>query len=246
MPKRVSITEEFGKYLAILLSEKIQTVYDDFDTNSFIQSIDNGVTDKSYTQRVVYFAEQLNAYLPQDYEKSLSLLVSILGQENPNETGMFTHYWWVMPIAKFVEIYGLDHYEPSIKAIEEITKRNTGEYAIRPYIRKYPDACIKQMVSWAKSDNFHLRRLASEGLRPKLPWSTKLDIFNDNCEPVFNILELLKEDKIMFVKKSVGNHLTDWLKVNYDPTAKLLRNWQKSDNEHTKWIVKRATRKIKI
>ncbi|HED09155.1 MAG TPA: 3-methyladenine DNA glycosylase, partial [Caldithrix abyssi] len=106
--------------------------------------------------------------------------------------------------------------------------------------------CLKQMNNWAQSDNFHLRRLASEGLRPKLPWSTRLDTFNDNPEPVFEILELLKEDEIMFVKKSVGNHLTDWLKVNYDPTAKLLRRWQKSDNEHTKWIVKRATRKIRV
>lgn len=246
MSKRISITEQFGKSLAVLLSEKIKTVYSDFDSNAFIQSIDNGVTDKSYSQRVVYFAEQLHTYLPQDYKKSLSMLVSILGEENPNETGMFTHYWWVMPIAKFVEIYGIDDYELSIKAIAEITKRNTGEYAIRPYIRKYPDLCIVQMETWAKSDSFHLRRLASEGLRPKLPWSTKLDTFNDNPAPVFNVLELLKEDDVMFVKKSVANHLTDWLKANYDPTAELLRDWQKSDNKHTQWIVKRATRKIAI
>lgn len=246
MSKRISITEQFGKSLAVLLSEKIKTVYNDFDSNAFIQSIDKGVTDQSYSQRVVYFAEQLQTYLPQDYEKSLSLLVSILGEENPNETGMFTHYWWVMPIAKFVEIYGLDDYELSINAIAEITKRNTGEYAIRPYIRKYPDLCLEQMENWAKSDNFHLRRLASEGLRPKLPWSTKLDTFNDNPAPVFNVLELLKEDSVMFVKKSVGNHLTDWLKVSYDPAAELLKVWQKSDNKHTQWIVKRATRKITI
>lgn len=172
--------------------------------------------------------------------------IPILGEENPKETGMFTDYWWIMPIGKYLELYGLDNYDTSIKAIEEITKRNTGEYAIRPFIRKYPDKCLKQMMRWAKSNNFHLRRLASEGLRPKLPWATKLDDFNDKPEPVFEILEQLKEDEIMFVKKSVGNHLTDWLKVNYEPTRALLKEWQKSKNKHTQWIITRATRKISI
>ena len=246
MVERLSITEQFGKSLAILLSEKIESVYPKFDSKSFIKAVEKGVPDKSYTERIIFIAEQLFEYLPKKYESAIKILEGILGEENPNETGMFTEYWWVMPIGKYVELYGLDNYEISIKAIEEITKRNTGEYAVRPFIRKYPNKCLKQMKNWAKSEDFHLRRLASEGLRPKLPWSTKLDIFDDNPEPVFEILELLKEDEIMFVKKSVGNHLTDWLKVYYEPTKKLLKEWQTSKNKHTQWIIKRATRKINI
>jgi len=246
MAEKLSITEHFGKSLAILLSEKIQPVYPKFDISSFILAIEEGVIGKTYTQRIIFFAEQLFEHLPKDFEQAMKILLETLGEENPNETGMFTHYWWILPIAKYVELYGIDHYKLSIKSISEITKRNTGEYAIRPFIRKYPDKCLKQMKKWAKSDNFHLRRLASEGLRPKLPWSAKLDTFNDNPAPVFEILELLKEDQIMFVKKSVGNHLTDWLKVNYEPTKELLHKWQKSENKHTKWIIKRATRKITI
>jgi hypothetical protein len=110
--------------------------------------------------------------------KASSILVSILGEENKNETGMFTEFYWIMPIGKFVEKYGLEHLEISIRAIEEITKRNTGEYAVRPFIRKYPRELLVIMKKWAKSDNFHLRRLASEGLRPKLPWATKLDVYS--------------------------------------------------------------------
>ncbi len=246
MGERINITEQFGKPLAILLSEKIEIVYTKFDSKSFIKSVDQGVIGKSYTQRISFLAEQLYEHLPKEFEKAIKIFYDIFGDENPNETGMFTEYWWIMPIGKYVELYGLDEYEKSIKAIEEITKRNTGEYAIRPFIRKYPKKSLKQMKKWAKSDNFHLRRLASEGLRPKLPWSTKLDTFNDNPEPVFEILELLKEDEVMFVKKSVGNHMTDWLKVNYEPAQKLLKEWQKSNNKHTQWIIKRATRKIGI
>ena len=157
---------------------------------------------------------------------------------------MFTNFYWILPIGKFVEKYGLEYYDISIHAISEITKRNTGEYGIRPFIRKYPKKTLKIMKKWAKSKNFHLRRLASEGLRPKLPWATKLDVFIENPKPVFEILELLKEDSIKFVQKSVANHLTDYLKVNPNPTFELLKKWNVSDNKHTQWIIKHATRKV--
>lgn len=156
---------------------------------------------------------------------------------------MFTHYYWILPIGKFVELYGIEYFSLSMNAIEEITKRNTGEYAVRPFIRKYPEKSLEIIEKWAKSPNFHLRRLASEGLRPKLPWASKLDTFIENPAPVFQILELLKEDEILFVKKSVANHLTDWLKVNKEAVLPLIHRWKISENPHTQWIIKRATRK---
>lgn len=241
-----SITEQFGTNLAVLLSDKIQSVYSTFDQERFIDGISRNLDGKTYTQRVELFADQLQATIPMEYPESVELLVSILGEENPNETGMFKHFYWVLPIGKFIEKYGLDHLEVSLDAIEEVTKRNTGEYAIRPFVRTYPQECLNRITGWASSENFHLRRLASEGLRPKLPWSPKLDTFLDNPQPVFDILELLKEDSVTFVKKSVANHLTDWLKVRPVPVTTLIKRWQKSDNPHTRWIVKRATRKVPL
>ena len=244
MGTNYSITEQFGANLAELLAEKICKVYHEFDTVHFIQDTANKTIGQSYTQRVATLAELLKIYLPADYKKALPILMAILGEENPNETGMFTHYYWILPIGKFVQEYGIEHFERSMKAIEEITKRNTGEYAVRPYIRKYPETSLKIIEQWAKSPNFHLRRLASEGLRPKLPWASKLETFIENPAPVFKILELLKEDEIVFVKKSVANHLTDWLKVNRERVLPLIERWKTSDNPHTQWIIKRATRKI--
>ncbi|MDO4770727.1 DNA alkylation repair protein [Porphyromonas sp.] len=241
-----SITEMFGRDLAELLAGKIKMVCKDFDAGGFVDAAEREVVGKTYTQRIAVLAELLRKFLPAQYEEALSILLSILGDENPNQTGMFTNYYWVMPIGKFVQEYGLEHFEASIEAISEITKRNTGEYAIRPYIRKYPTETLQVIERWAVSPDFHLRRLASEGLRPKLPWAPKLDTFIDQPEPVFHILELLKEDEIMFVKKSVANHLTDWLKVNKDAVIPLLRRLQTSRNPHTQWIVRRATRKISI
>ncbi len=241
-----SIAEMFGESLAELLAGKITAVYPAFDSKRFVSSVATKTQNRTYTQRIGIFAELLRDFLPQDYGKALSILVAILGEENPNETGMFTHYYWVMPVGKFIQEYGLDHFSLSINAIAEVTKRNTGEYALRPYLRKYPIETLTVIEQWAKSPDFHLRRLASDGLRPKLPWATMLEIFIENPTPVFDILELLKEDEVMFVKKSVANHLTDWLKVNKAAVTPLMVRWSKSENRHTQWILKRATRKISI
>jgi len=241
-----SITKWFGENLARLLAEKINKAYKGFDSEQYIQTIKQGSSNLGYTKRVELHAEALRKCLPQSYAKAIHILMKIVGEENPQETGMFKHFYWLMPVGKFVEMYGLEDFEISIQAIEEITKRNTGEYAIRPYIRKYPKKTIKIMQSWSKSNNFHLRRLASEGARPKLPWSTKLDTFIDKPEPVFKILENLLQDEVVFVKKSVANNLTDYLKVNKEVTLEFIKKHQKSNNVHTQWILKYATRKINI
>ncbi len=228
------------------MSDKILTVYKEFNKKEYIASIKNNCDTLSYTQRIELHAKLLSKFLPSSFKESSAILISILGGENQSETGMFKEFYWIMPIGKFIEIYGIEHFEISMYAIEEITKRNTGEYAIRTFIRRYPEKSLQRMTTWAKSENFHLRRLASEGLRPKLPWATKLDLYNDKPKVVFEILEILKEDEIMFVKKSVANHLTDWLKVNKSAAVALIKKWSKSKNKNTQWIIKRATRKITV
>lgn len=240
-----SITESFGANLAKLLGEKIQNEHRSFRKNEFIKTVRKRVGGEVYTQRVEIIAEELQNFLPGKYPDAVKILMKILGPENPNETGMFKHYYWQMPIGKFIEKFGIDDFEISLEAIAEVTKRNTGEYAIRPFIRRYPKKTVAQMKNWARSDNFHLRRLACEGLRPKLPWAPKLEEFIGEPKPVFEILELLKDDPVKFVKKSVANHLTDYIKVNAKAVRPLIGRWRKSKNEHTQWIVKHATRKIR-
>lgn len=244
MATTIKITELFGANLAELLAEKIKPVYPAFDSKGFIDNVDKRTVDQTYTQRIETIADALQEFLPEDYPKALAILLQILGPENPNETGMFTNFYWLMPVGKFIEKYGLNDFDISMQAIAEVTKRNTGEYAVRPYIRHDPQKALTYIQKWAASDNFHLRRLASEGLRPKLPWAPKLDTFIDNPEPAFAILETLKEDPVKFVQKSVANHLTDYLKVNPEPTRKLIKVWQESTNPNTQWIVKHATRKL--
>lgn len=242
--KITRITDYFGANLATLLADKISIVHKDFDRKKFIEATRANCAERTLTQRVELIADNLKEHLPASYKRSVTILTKIMGDENPNETGMFKNYYWLMPVGKYIEKYGLDNVDISFKAIEELTKRNTGEYAIRPYIRKYPGKALAQMKLWAGSDNFHLRRLASEGLRPKLPWAPKLDIFIEDPKPVFRILDILKTEPIKFVQKSVGNILTDYIKVNPKPTFELIKSWKKINNENTLWITWYATRKL--
>ncbi|MCW9705642.1 DNA alkylation repair protein [Fodinibius salsisoli] len=237
-------TDYFDEALAQLLAEKLKPLYPDFDDSAFVNSIKAGCIDKRLKERVALIAEQLHRFLPDDYQASTEILTNILGPENKKGTGMFSEFYWVMPIASYVEQYGLDHFQTSMDLIEEVTKRNTGEYAIRPFIRKYPEQTLLQMNKWAQANNFHLRRLASEGLRPKLPWATKLDLFIDQPKPVFDILTLLQADPVRYVQKSVANHITDYLKVNRSAAQQLISDWESSENQHTKWILKYAQRKL--
>lgn len=236
----------FGEKLAQILSQKIKAVYPKFDAHSYCGQIAATTPKLGYSQRILAHANALNELLPPDFRRAAEILVAILGEENPSETGMFKHFYWTLPLAKYVEIYCLDDFEASMSAIEEITKRGTGEYAVRAFIKKYPQNSLKTMTQWAHSSNFHLRRLASEGLRPKLPWASKLELFVCNPSPVFAVLEVLKEDEVRFVQHSVANNVADYLKVNFAAAKELLMRWQSSQNKNTQQIIRHATRKIKI
>ena len=145
MTKDYSITKYFGSNLSELLSEKILPIHPGFDRRGYIKSIHEHCESKTYTQRIELHATTLRQFLPDDYGKSIDIIIGILGPENAHETGMFKEFYWILPLGKYVELYGIDHFNISIKAIEEITKRNTGEYAIRPYIRSCPKRTIRFM-----------------------------------------------------------------------------------------------------
>lgn len=140
----------FDKELAKLLAQKLMKVDKSFKKTAFIKNITSKVDQLELKDRVEVIADGLQDSLSGNYSKQLKHLLKILGPENEEETGMFTNFYWLMPIAKFVEKYGIDHIEESFQAIEEITKRNTGEYTIRPFIERYPKETMKKMKEWRR------------------------------------------------------------------------------------------------
>ena len=233
----------FDKDLAKLLADKIIVNEPSFNKKRFVKQIDKQVGALELKDRVEVIADGLYEELNSNYKKGVATLVSILGPENTEETGMFSNFYWVMPIAKFVEKYGRDHFDQSMNAIKEITKRNTGEYTIRPFIETHKKETLKQMKQWSTDDNFHVRRLSCEGVRPKLPWAKKLDVFIENPKPILPILNKLKDDKSKYVQKSVANCINDVLKDNPEIGKKLLESWKtKNSSKERQWIIKHAVR----
>ena len=239
------LKEWFDAELAKLLSDKLSVELPGVNGGSFVREVENGVGELELKDRVELIADSLYEHIPGEYQEKLRILVAILGPENRNETGMFTEGYWVMPIAKFVEKYGLKYLEDSLDAIAEITKRNTGEYAIRPYLRRYPEQTLKRMNRWAEDKNVHLRRLASEGVRIKLPWATKLEEFQSDPSPILTIIEKLKDDESRFVQKSVANNLNDILKVNREFGRKIVERWKNGANRNRRWVLRHALRTLR-
>ena len=235
----------FDKELAIKLADSLKVIRPKLDYKSFVQKVDSQVDALELKDRVEMIADQLYLLLGSDYKKAVTTLLKILGPENEEETGMFTNFYWIMPIAKLVEKYGLDHHELSMKAVVEITKRNTGEFTIRPYLEAEPKKVLAEMKTWASSDNRHVRRLASEGCRHRLPWASKLDMFIKNPKPLFPILTKLKDDPSKYVQKSVANCLNDILKDNYTLGQSLIEKWNtKNISKERQWIIKHALRNL--
>ena len=173
MAEYKKVKDYFDKELAELLAGKIEQVYPKFQSKKFVKTIADSVNDFELKARVTIITDALNDFLPDDYKKAVAILLQILGPENPSETGMFTEGYWLMPVAFFVEKYGGDDFKTSINAIYEITKRHTGEYAVRPFLDKYPEKMLSIMNDWSQDNNFHVRRLACEGIRPRRPWATR-------------------------------------------------------------------------
>ena len=138
-------------------------------------------------------------------------------------------------------MYGLEDWDVSLPALEWFTQYSTSEYAVRPFIQQAPDIMIEQMMKWSFHHNHHVRRLASEGIRPRLPWGIALQQFKVDPAPIIPILTNLKEDESLYVRKSVANNLNDISKDHPDIVLDLAKEWL-GKHSYTDWIIKHACR----
>ena len=175
--------------------------------------------------RMRHISTVLGEFLPKNYEEAIDILQDIF-PKLPKDMGLEN-----MIFQDFVEVYGLEYYEKSMQALECFTKDCSSEFAIRRFIIKYPNKTMEQMKIWAKSDDVHVRRLASEGCRPRLPWAIALPQFKKNPKEILEILDILKDDESEYVRRSVANNLNDISKDNPDLVKSITKRWiDKSEN----------------
>ncbi len=146
-------------------------------------------------------------------------------------------------IPDYIETYGLDNYEHSIRAIEFVTQFVSCEFAVRPFLLRYDDRMMDQMLQWSLHKNHKVRRLASEGSRPRLPWAMAVPALKKNPAACLLILENLKNDPSEWVRRSVANHLNDISKDHPDVALSVAKSW-KGETKETDAIVKHACRTL--
>lgn len=206
-----------------------------FNSDEFLQFIyDQEWEQKAFKQRIRHISHALRATLPTSYREALSVLFSIA----PQCTGVEYLFF-----PDFVEAYGQDDWEASIPALERFTPYSSSEFAVRPFIVQDQARMMDQMLRWAAHEDPHVRRLASEGCRPRLPWAMALEAFKADPAPIFPILEALKQDESVYVQKSVANNLNDIAKDHPALVKQLVRDWF-GVNKHTDWIVKHGSRTL--
>lgn len=228
-----------------LLATRIKKVHKEFDAPGFTESIGARLEELSFGDRSKLIRKNLKKQLPTDFVQAASILIDSLEPESTLENGKTdADSFIVVPEADFIAENGMDHYELSMKALYEMTKRTSAEWAIRAFIRKYPERTLSALKKWTQDKNANVRRLVSEGIRPRLPLCSSLKRFQKNPKPVIELLELLKDDPELFVRRSVANNLNDISKDNPDIVVETLKKWKKNATNERQWIIRHSLRTL--
>ncbi|MGN0330397.1 MAG: DNA alkylation repair protein [Kineothrix sp.] len=227
-------------------SEKLAFVMPYFDPEVFSNHLIGRLDDKELFARLDCIAYAMQQSMGKDYTKNIRAFFNLLGPELEGAEGMFKFGWWLWPVNRYVERYGNQNWELSLSFLKELTKRFTGEYAIRPLLNEHPAEVMQELIIWTKDKNVHVRRLASEGVRIRLPWSPKLLVALDEFEQYCTILTNLKDDPEKFVQKSVGNNLNDLYKEAPEKAEFIIGQWKKTGGTKAQeWIIKHGMRNQK-
>jgi 3-methyladenine DNA glycosylase AlkC len=226
------------------LATRLHRVWPTFDPDRFVHAVVPKLPALGLNERNHLIRDTLHAQLPPDFPRAASLLVKSLGPEHLPEGPESYAGFYVMSLCAYVAEYGLEHPRESLAALREMTKRFSAEFAIRPFLDHHTDLTLATLNDWARDPHPQIRRLVSEGSRPRLPWGSRLHRFVRDPRPVLDLLELLKEDDVLFVRRSVANNLNDIAKDHPDLVVKVLRRWRKSRHPGTAWLVKHALRTL--
>jgi len=223
----------------------------DFNADGFIVSATKNLNSLELKERTDQVTDAMHKYFPPDFAAAGKMMLASLGSPVGGETsGSMVDIegitgWAVIPMTNYVGLYGGRQFELSMTLFKEMTKRATAEFGIRHFLLEHPEETLSVLRLWAADEDYHVRRLVSEGIRPRLPWASRLSAFVKDPFPVIELLELLKDDDKEYVRRSVANNLNDISKDHPDLVADIAERWLKEATKEREKLVSHACRTLK-
>jgi 3-methyladenine DNA glycosylase AlkC len=226
------------------LAREIAGVHPEFPVRAFVKQASAGLEALELLDRGRHIAAALAAHLPPAYPEAVEVLLRSLGPEHATDelvgVGMAPFHY--LPHVLFVAERGLDHFDLSMRAQYQLTRRFSAESSIRPYLARDPERAFAFLARWAGDRNAHVRRLVSEGTRLRLPWAARVPWLDAHPERVLALLELLKDDPTTLVRRSVANNLNDLGKVRPDLLIRTCDAWLAGASPERRALVEHALR----
>ena len=219
------LISQYGPDVPQAIARMVKAVHPRFDADAFLHDALSGYEALALMPRGKHIARALHRHLPADYPQALGILLASAGQAHGRDPGLSLASFLFLPHTVFVAEFGLGHFELSMQAQHALTQRFTAEFCIRPYLLHHQQATLARLRDWAQDDNAHVRRLVSEGTRPRLPWAPRLPTFQNNPQLALPLLDALKDDPSSYVRRSVANHLGDIAKDHPDLAVGTARTW---------------------
>ncbi len=238
------LRDVFNAEMVNRLTQNLAQAWPPFDQPRFVNATVPQFPALSFGARNSLIADALHAFLPDDYNTAVTILISALGPEPQADSLSGFDGMIIMPQCLFVSRYGLDQPDISLNALYEMTKRFTAEGDIRPFLQTYPTQTLTFLHKLTQDPSPFARRLASEGTRPRLPLAPRLPQFQQDPTPVLQLLEKLKNDPNLMVRRSVANNLNDIAKDNPNIVVATLEQWQQPTTPEIKWITSHALRTL--
>ena len=230
-----ALKDMFDAALYHSLASELAALSPAFDRERFLAHALDDLASRELMPRMRRTTEAVALALPLPYEEQLRVLRALAPRISSGFVAIF--------LCDFVARHGLDAPDTSLDALPFFTRFGSAEFAIRPFIERDQAGTLAVMRKWASSDDEHVRRLASEGSRPRLPWGRRLAALVSDPSPAFPILETLRADPSLYVRKSVANHLNDIAKDHPETALDLVSAWDRSD-ARTAWIIRHALRTL--
>lgn len=234
------LKNRYGPEIPARIAAMIAQVHPAFPRQAFLRDALAGYEALELMPRGRHIARALRTHLPQDVPAALDILLASL--DAPHDGSGPLASFLFMPHTVYVAEYAIDHFGEAMRAQHALTQRFTAEFSIRPFIEKHPQRTLAQLRTWARDPSEHVRRLVSEGTRPRLPWAPRLRALQRDPRPALELLELLKDDPSQYVRRSVANHLNDIGKDHPGLLVAVAKRWSKNATPERAWIVRHALR----